>query len=224
MCGRFTLTAEFQQIIDRFDIQVATGENIYQKNFNIAPTDKVMAVVNDGKRNRLGYLKWGLIPSWANDEKIGSKLINARAETIIEKPSFKQAFHKRRCLVIADSFYEWKRTSEGKVPHRIKLKSGNLFAMAGIWEGWKSADGDSIYTCSILTTTANQVIAPIHDRMPVILKPADEETWLDSSVVNPSVLQALYTPYSEEQLEVYQVSQQVNSPKNNSADLLRQAE
>lgn len=224
VCGRFTLTAEFQQIIDRFDIEVSMGGNEYHSNYNIAPTNSVVAVINDGMKNRLGYLKWGLVPSWAPDEKIGSKLINARAETAAEKTSFKQAFRKRRCLVVADSFYEWKKTAEGKVPYRIKLKSDDLFAMAGIWESWKSAEGNLLHTCSILTVEANKEMASLHNRMPVILRQDQEQAWLNPSVEKPAELQEMLTPYPDNQLEFYRVSQKVNSPKNNSPDLLRKAE
>lgn len=138
MCGRFTITAGFSEIINRFSIQAAIGEDLYQPSYNAAPSQSVLSVINDGEKNRLGYLRWGLIPSWAKDEKIGYKLINARAETLSEKPSFRDAFRNRRCLVIADSFYEWKRHENGtKTPMRIHLKSNELFAMAGIWERWK---------------------------------------------------------------------------------------
>lgn len=224
MCGRFTLTADFQRIIDRFDINVALKEEEYNVNYNTAPTDLVLSVINDGQHNRLGYFKWGLIPAWSKDEKVGSKMINARSESVEVKPSFKHAFQKRRCLVIADSFYEWKKTQHGKVPYRIKLKSDELFAMAGIWEGWKSLDGEMRYTCSILTTQSNQVMAPIHDRMPVILKPDAEKIWLDPSLKDSEKLKKLLVPYPDNQLEAYQVSQKVNSPKNNSLELIQKAE
>jgi putative SOS response-associated peptidase YedK len=132
MCGRFTLTATFTEIIGRFEIKAAIQEEIYNPNFNEAPSQSVLSVINDGTKNRLGYLRWGLIPSWAKDEKIGYKMINARAETLTEKPSFRNAFKKKRCIVIADSFYEWKRhDNKSKTPMRIKLKSDNLFAMPG---------------------------------------------------------------------------------------------
>ena len=142
MCGRFTLTATFEEIIDRFDIAAFLEEENYAPSYNIAPSQAVLAVINDGKSNRMGFLKWGLVPPWAKDSAIGHKMINARAETLSEKPSFRTAFKKKRCLVIADSFYEWKRHEDkSKTPMRIKLKSADLFAMAGIWEAWKSPEG-----------------------------------------------------------------------------------
>src|SRR4051812_25091034 len=175
MCGRFTLTPTFEEIIDRFDIQAFIEQENYEPSFNIAPSQAVLAVINDGTSNRMGFLKWGLVPPWAKDTSIGYKMINARAETISEKPSFRKPFQKKRCLVIADSFYEWKRHEDKtKTPMRIKLKSDELFAMAGIWEGWRSPDGKILYTCSVITTGPNQLMKDIHDRMPVILKREDE--------------------------------------------------
>lgn len=215
MCGRFTLTAEFSEIIDRFAIEAAIQEELYHQSYNVAPSHSVLAVINDGKKNRLGYLRWGLIPPWAKDEKIGYKLINARAETLPEKPSFREAFRKRRCLVIADSFYEWKRHENGtKTPMRIKLKSNEIFAMAGIWERWKKGAG-TIYTCSIITTVPNELMSDIHDRMPVILRKEDEQTWLDPGIQPPHLLSKLLQPYPDDLMEAYEVSNLVNSPKNN---------
>ncbi|WP_338471972.1 SOS response-associated peptidase [Niallia sp. XMNu-256] len=215
MCGRFTLTAEFSEIIDRFVIQAAIHEEIYQTSYNVAPSHSVISVINDGVKNRLGYLRWGLIPSWAKDEKIGYKLINARAETLAEKPSFRDAFRNRRCIVIADSFYEWKRHEDGtKSPMRIHLKSNELFAMAGIWERWKKGS-ETIFTCSIITTAPNQMMQGIHDRMPAILEKEHEQLWLDPRVQDPDLLGECLHPYPTQQMEAYKVSNIVNSPKNN---------
>lgn len=221
MCGRFTLFSDFNAIIERFNIEAAIGEDLYLPSYNIAPSQSVLSVINDGTKNRLGYLRWGLIPSWAKDEKIGYKMINARAETILEKPSFRNAFKKRRCLVVADSFYEWKRDrSKTKIPMRIKLKSDGLFAMAGLWEPWKSPAGHSVFSCTIITTTANNLMKSIHDRMPVILKPEDEQTWLNPTNMDPEGLNHLLKPLPEEFMEAYEVSSLVNSPKNNSPRLI----
>ncbi|WP_071393735.1 SOS response-associated peptidase [Bacillus tuaregi] len=222
MCGRFTLTADFTEIINRFEIEAALEEELYHMSYNIAPSHSVLSVINDGTRNRLGYLKWGFIPSWAKDEKIGFKLINARAETLAEKPSFREAYKKRRCLVIADSFYEWKRQDQkNKTPMRIKLKSDELFAMAGLWERWKEPSGNTIYTCTVITTTPNAVVKDIHDRMPVILKKEDEQTWLNPSNHDTRELNQLLKPLPEELIEAYEVSSLVNSPKNNSPQLIQ---
>ncbi|MEH6908745.1 SOS response-associated peptidase [Neobacillus drentensis] len=222
MCGRFTLTATFEEIIDRFDIAAFLEEENYAPSYNIAPSQAVLAVINDGKSNRMGFLKWGLVPPWAKDSAIGHKMINARAETLSEKPSFRTAFKKKRCLVIADSFYEWKRHEDkSKTPMRIKLKSADLFAMAGIWEAWKSPEGKTLYTCSVITTGPNELMKDIHDRMPVILKPEDEKTWLNPSISDTNDLNKLLIPYDENLMETYEVSPLVNSPRNNTAELIQ---
>ncbi|WP_264737287.1 SOS response-associated peptidase [Cytobacillus firmus] len=222
MCGRFTLTATFTEIIDRFDIEASIQEELYNPTFNAAPSQSVLAVINDGTRNRLGYLRWGLIPPWSKDLKIGYKMINARAETLTEKTSYRNPYKKKRCLVIADSFYEWKKhDNKTKTPMRIKLKSSDLFAMAGLWEAWKSPDGETIYSCSVITTTPNELVKDIHDRMPVILKPEDEKTWLDTSISDTTNLNDLLKPLPEDLMEAYEVSSLVNSPKNNSPNLIQ---
>lgn len=222
MCGRFTLFAEYEDIMNRFDIEAAIEQDLYNPSFNIAPSHLVLSVINDGTRNRLGYLRWGFVPSWAKDEKIGYKMINARAETLAEKPSFRQAFKHRRCLIIADSFYEWKKgTEKSKTPMRIKLKSDELFAMAGIWERWKSPEGNTLFSCSVITTTPNELMKDIHDRMPVILHKADEQAWLDPSLDDISKVSPLLKPLAANDMEAYQVSSLVNSPRNNSPNLIQ---
>ncbi|WHY75161.1 SOS response-associated peptidase [Neobacillus sp. WH10] len=222
MCGRFTLTATFEEIINHFDIQSFLEEELYSPSYNIAPSQSVLAVINDGRVNRMGFLKWGLVPPWAKDLSVGNKMINARAETISEKPSFRNAFKKKRCIVIADSFYEWKRHEDKtKTPMRIKLKSNELFAMAGIWEGWKSPDGKTLYTCSVITTGPNELMKDIHDRMPAILKREDEKIWLDTAISDTTRLKPLLVPFDENEMETYEVSSLVNSPKNNSIELIQ---
>ena len=218
MCGRFTLFTGIEEIIERFDIQAAFNEE-YQANYNVAPTHSVLSVINDGNENRLGYLRWGLIPSWAKDEKIGYKMINARAETIAEKVSFKNAYKKKRCLILADSFYEWKKDPERKIPMRIKLKNNDPFGMAGLWESWKSPKG-MVYSCSVITTTSNELMTSIHDRMPVILNPKDEKVWLDPTIQDTNYLQQFLKSFDTEQMEAFEVSSDVNSPKNNSSNLI----
>lgn len=222
MCGRFTLTATFTEIIQRFEIDAAIQEELYNPNYNVAPSQSVLAVINDGTNNRLGYLRWGLIPPWSKDLKIGYKMINARSETLTEKPSYRNAFKKKRCLIIADSFYEWKRHEDKtKTPMRIKLKDNDLFAMAGLWETWKSPEGESIHSCSVITTKPNNLVKDIHDRMPVILNPEEEKIWLDPSLDNTTQLSELLRPLPEDLMEAYEVSPLVNSPKNNSIDLVQ---
>ncbi|MGJ3195712.1 SOS response-associated peptidase [Peribacillus frigoritolerans] len=221
MCGRFTLFTDIEEIKERFDIQGSFDEE-YQFSYNIAPSQSVLSVINDGVRNRLGYLRWGLIPFWAKDEKAGYKMINARAETIAEKASFRNAYKKKRCLIIADSFYEWKKTPERKIPMRIKLKNHAPFGMAGLWESWKSPEGISVYSCSVITTVPNELMTSIHDRMPVILKPEDEKDWLNPSINDPAYLQQYLKSFDSEQMEAFEVSTDVNSTKNNTPNLIQQ--
>ncbi|MED3835647.1 SOS response-associated peptidase [Peribacillus frigoritolerans] len=221
MCGRFTLFTDIEEIKERFDIQGSFDEE-YQFSYNIAPSQSVLSVINDGVRNRLGFLRWGLIPFWAKDEKVGYKMINARAETIAEKASFRNAYRKKRCMIIADSFYEWKKTPERKIPMRIKLKNHAPFGMAGLWESWKSPEGISIYSCSVITTVPNELMTSIHDRMPVILKPEDEKDWLNPSINDPAYLQQYLKSFDSEQMEAFEVSTDVNSTKNNSPNLIQQ--
>jgi putative SOS response-associated peptidase YedK len=186
--------------------------------YNIAPTQNAPVILNDGDRI-LEELRWGLIPSWAKDPAIGNKLINARAETIMEKASFKRPFQSRRCLVPADGFYEWRftKTTKGKIPMRIRLKSQAPFAMAGLWERWKDAEGKELRTFTIITTDANEALQPIHNRMPVILKVKDEEAWLDPKAAS-NHLTALLAPYPAEEMETYEVSKLINNAAFNSPD------
>ncbi|MBY0147295.1 SOS response-associated peptidase [Neobacillus niacini] len=222
MCGRFTLTATVDQLIDRFDVEFFLEQEEYLPSYNVAPSQSVLAVINNGSHKRMGFLRWGLIPPWAKDMSIGYKMINARAETLSEKPSFRNAYKNKRCLIVADSFYEWKRIdSKTKTPMRIKLKSDELFAMAGLWESWKSPEGKTIYSCSVITTQPNELVQDIHDRMPVILKPEDEKNWLDPSISDTSKLQPLLKPLETSLMEAYEVSPLVNSPKNNSIQLIQ---
>ncbi|WP_147532801.1 SOS response-associated peptidase [Bacillus marasmi] len=222
MCGRFTLTATLEEILNRFDIEEFLDEDTYLPNYNVAPSQSVLAIINNGSINKMGYLRWGLIPPWAKDMAIGYKMINARSETLLEKPSFKVPFQKKRCLVIADSFYEWKKHDDkSKTPMRIKLKNNNLFGMAGLWEHWKSPEGKSVFTCTVITTSPNELMKDIHDRMPVILKPDDEKIWLDPTIGDISQLTQLLKPLEPELMEAYQVSSLVNSPKNNSIELIQ---
>lgn len=222
MCGRFALYADYEALLERFEIEeAALDQASYEENYNVAPSQQIVAVINDGERNRLGTLRWGLIPSWAKDEKIGYKMINARAETAAEKPSFRHAFKKKRCLIPANAFYEWKKEQDGKTPMLIHLEGDELFAFAGLWESWESPEGEVVHSCTILTTQPNAVMADIHDRMPVILDKEAEKTWLDPNVQDPELLQKLIKPYEAEVLEVYEVSSAVNSPKNKGQELIR---
>ena len=214
MCGRFTFS-EFEGIEERFQIE---PQNL-KPNYNVAPSQDVPVILNNGS-NQLALLMWGLIPFWAKDPSIGNKLINARAETIDEKPSFKHSLQRKRCLVVADGFYEWKKEGSTKRPHRITLKSNELFGFAGLWDTWKSPTGDIINSCSIITTTPNDLMAPIHNRMPVILSRDSELVWLDQNIVDSHILKNLLVPYPADLMIAYEVSTLVNSPKNNVPECL----
>lgn len=213
MCGRFQLSLKGKHISERFNVEVY--DKMYSPNFNCAPSQKLPVITNTAL-GELSFFKWGLIPFWAKDPRIGSKLINARAETIQEKPSFKQAFVNRRCLIPANGFYEWRNSD--KLPFRIFLKSEALFAFAGIWEIWKDAEERPIYTFSIITTSPNKLMESIHDRMPVILPIEHEEAWLkEHNIVS---LQKLLVPFDDSKMEAYAISKKVNSPKNNGPEIV----
>ncbi len=167
-------------------------------------------------------LRWGLIPSWAKDPSIGNKMINARAETVSEKPSFRSAFKKRRCLIVADGFYEWQKTDGGKQPFHIKMNDSSPFAFAGLWETWDK-DGEAIRSCSIITTDANDLMNEIHHRMPVILHPEDYGVWIDSGFEEKEALMELLKPYPSDEMEAYAVSRRVNKPSNNEPSVLESA-
>lgn len=210
MCGRFSFALEDALIQERFGVRVRTA--IYKARYNCAPTQNLAVITNTSPR-ALEFFRWGLIPSWAKDPAMGSKLINARGETITEKPSFRNAFKSRRCLVPADSFFEWKRDTI-KTPYRILMKSREPFAMAGIWERWLNGEGTPIHTFSIITTSPNELMATIHDRMPVILKREDEQRWLNGD--DGHELLSLLKPYPAHEMEAYRISKLVNSPVNDT--------
>lgn len=217
MCGRFTLSADVSRIQQAFP-DLTVPENL-PPHFNIAPTQPVAVVPNDGK-NRVDFFVWGLIPSWAKDPEIGNRMINARAETITEKPAFRAAFRRRRCLVLADGFYEWRADPDGgrKTPMYIRMADGLPFAFAGLWEDWQSPDGSQILSCTIITTEPNDLMKPIHNRMPVILPRSAYPLWLEPGEGDPKALQDLLRPYSEGQMTVHPVSRLVNDPKNDTPE------
>ena len=213
MCGRYTLSSSLAELQLRFSFPAADLE--HPERYNIAPTQSVLTGVNQGQEQNLGeYMRWGLVPSWAKDISIGSRMINARAETIVEKPSFRRALQKRRCLVLSDGFYEWKRTGKDKQPMYIGLESGEPFGMAGLWEAWKSPDGDWLHSCTIITTQSNALMAEIHNRMPVILPRESEPVWLDPGVDDPSRLTDLLQPYPADAMTARPVSGLVNNARN----------
>lgn len=220
MCGRFTTTINLEEIIRYFQIDTVTGD--YSPLYNAAPTQNVPVALGKNPR-RLVFLRWGLVPHWAKDISIGSKLINARAETLLEKPSFRDSFKKKRCIIVADGFYEWQKLGNKKIPHRIIMKDKRPFALAGLWAKWTSPQGTPLFTCTIITTQANSLLQSLHHRMPVILNPADTAAWLDPTQQNPEQIKNLLNPYPAEDMEYYPVSSAVNSPSNTSPDLIKKS-
>jgi putative SOS response-associated peptidase YedK len=185
--------------------------------YNIAPSQAV-AVIANSERRALEFFKWGLIPSWAKDPKIGNRLINARAETLAEKPSFRAALKKRRCLILADGFYEWKKEGQTKTPMYLKLKEGQPFAFAGLWETWKSPDDELIKSCTIITTAPNALVKKIHDRMPAILPPQAYDLWLSPDELPAEKTLPLLKPFAASQMKAVSVSPLVNNPAFDSRE------
>ena len=212
MCGRYTLAVSEKQLAEAFDLSSSLPE--LTPSYNVAPTQDIAAILGDGEERRLALMRWGLIPSWADDPEIGARMINARSETVAEKPSFRAAFKKRRCLIPADGFYEWQKTNGAKQPFHIRLQNGRPFAFAGLWETWQGDGGPEVRSCTILTTGANDLLAPVHGRMPVILDPENYDFWLDPDVQEAEPLTGLLEPYPSEAMEAYPVSRFVNSPSN----------
>ncbi len=234
MCGRYSLTTPVEGLRQLFDFPEQPN---LAPRYNIAPTQSVAAVrrpppagvegegeappASRTQGRQLVLLRWGLVPHWAKDASIGGRMINARAETLAEKPSFRAAFHKRRCLILADGFYEWQKQDKGpKQPYRIALNNGGPFAFAGLWERWRdAAAGSLIESCTIVTTEANALLRPIHDRMPVILPPAAFDVWLDSETKSEVAL-GLLRPFESDNLVAYRISLRVNSVANDDAAVI----
>jgi putative SOS response-associated peptidase YedK len=207
-------------VAQRFGVAMRTAESAaWSPHYNIAPTKTVIVVNDDGTRH-LTQMRWGLIPSWAKDPAIGNRMINARAETVATKPAFRVALRKRRCLIPADGFYEWKPAGRRKQPVYITLKTREPFSFAGLWETLTSPDGEEIKSCTIVTTEANELLKPIHDRMPVILTREAEAVWLDPKTEDPARLLPLLTRYPFEAMEVCPVSLRVNNPANDGAECI----
>jgi len=223
MCGRFTLRTPAPKLIEIFQVDAIPK---LSPRFNIAPTQLILGIraAESGSERDALMMRWGLIPFWAKDQSIGNRLINARSETVAEKPSFRNAFKKRRCLIVADGFYEWQKLEDGKQPHLIQMPDAEPFAIAGLWESWRDKsqgdDAKEVTSCTLLTTSANQEMQALHDRMPVILDPADWATWLspESSVAQR---QALLKPLSDGSLEHFPVSKVVNRPINDTPECIQ---
>jgi putative SOS response-associated peptidase YedK len=217
MCGRFSLAATGEDLADHYSLQELP---FVAPRYNIAPTQPVAAVrMKDQGDRELTHFQWGLIPSWAKDPSMGVKMINARAETAAEKPAFRAAFKRRRCLIPATGFYEWQQVNGRKQPLYIHHAGDGILSLAGLWEIWHSADGSELQTCTILTTTPNELMEPIHNRMPVIVDPADYTMWLDRETP-PDQLQHLLRPYDSSLLKAYAVSTAVNRVQNDSPECI----
>lgn len=225
MCGRYSQSQSAQIIAQAFQV-----DNVptLKPRYNIAPTQSVPTVLQTSASTNRQFkmLHWGLIPSWAKDQKMGARLINARAETVAEKPAFRSAFKHRRCLVLADGFYEWQQQEDKKQkqPFYIRLSDRYPFAFAGLWEHWEDATGEEIESCTLLTTEPNELMCPIHNRMPVILDPKDYDLWLDSEVKKSELLEPLLRPYPSEEMTAYPVSKAVNKPSNDSTECIESIE
>jgi putative SOS response-associated peptidase YedK len=213
MCGRYTITVTMDELMLRYAVE---GElpHAHEPRYNISPGQMVPAVINDGHKNRLGELRWGLVPEWSKTEKIKVPTFNARAETVQEKPMFRGSYRRKRCLIPADSFYEWKKEGTDKQPMRVMLKNEGIFSMAGLYDTWTREDGMKISTCTVITTQPNEMMSGIHDRMPVILRREDEAIWLKRDIQDISKLEELLRPYAAAEMKAYPVSPLVGNVKN----------
>lgn len=214
MCGRFTLKTRSTALVEHFGGELTFDPGL---RYNIAPTQEVaiVRIAPDASAKQWQMVRWGLVPSWAKDASIGNRMINARAETVADKPSFRAAFRRRRCLVPADGYFEWQKSEQGKQPYYIRLREDRPFAMAGLWESWvNQATNETLLSCTIITTQANDLTQPIHDRMPVILAAADYEVWLAPQSSDPDRLGALLRPCDSSMLRADPVDTYVNSPRN----------
>jgi len=212
MCGRFVINITPEILREVYDLLSVPP---LQPRYNVAPTQEVAAVrENPSGARELVPLHWGLVPHWARDPGIGTRMINARSETAHEKPSFRQALKHRRCVIPASGFYEWEKRGKDRIPHYIRLRGGGIMSLAGLWESWTSPEGEVLESCTILTTGANSLVQRLHDRMPVILPRDGLGLWLDRQVRDSARLAGLFQPFPAQELEEYAVSPEVNSPKN----------
>jgi len=221
MCGRFTLSTPTEMLAGLFEIEAAPLPDLPAR-YNIAPTQDVAVVRKPGAEDprELALLRWGLVPFWAKDPEIGSRMINARAETVAERPAYRAAFRTRRCILPADGFYEWRKEGAAKQPYYFKASDDRPLGMAGLWERWRSPDGGELQTCTIITTEANVAVRPIHPRMPAILRPEDYALWLDPGLDARDPLEALLVPVADDALVGYRVSRRVNAPANDDPEVI----
>jgi putative SOS response-associated peptidase YedK len=223
MCGRYSLATPAQQVAEHFGL---AGVPELSPRYNIAPTQSVAIVRTSGDEAApiLEFRRWGLIPSWAKDPAIGSRMINARVETAAEKPAFRSAFRRRRCLVPADGFYEWKPHPKRRRPHHVRLADGELFGLAGLFEAWKSSEGETIGSCTLLTTAANAALRALHDRMPILIDPEHYGGWLDPDLQDPEAILSLIQPSTSDRLRFHPVDFRVNNPRNDDVGCIEPTE
>lgn len=214
MCGRFSLITDLPSLQTQFHFE---SYEEMEPRYNIAPSQNILVIGSNGTKRVGSMMKWGLVPFWAKDTKIGYKMINAKAETLDGKASFRPLLKRRRCLILSDGFYEWKKEGTEKKPFRFTMENRKPFAMAGLWDSWTKGE-ELLYTCTIITTEANHTVKTIHERMPVILPEDSYDTWLDRAIEDPVKLKPLLKPFSSEKMDYYQVSELVNSPKNDLPD------
>ncbi len=226
MCGRYSITSTLGDLWARFPIR--NEDLAYQARFNIAPTDPVLAVINEGDRGsglqepHAEMLRWGLVPHDAEGTRGAARLINARSETAAGNHAFRSPIQRRRCIIVADGFYEWKKDGKARYPFRFVVDDGSPFGFAGVWDQWCSPEtGDALRTCSILTTEANALVRRIHDRMPVILRPEDEPRWIDATITDPAVVTDLFAPYPADRMQAFAISTVVNSVRNDVPECIQ---
>lgn len=219
MCGRITLTTPGSELADYLRTVDSLG---WKPRYNIAPTQPVATVrVEDDGERHLREMRWGLIPHWADDPSIGNRMINARAETVADKPAFRDPFRRGRCLVVADGFYEWKRLNGSKQPYYLFRADGKPLTLAGLWDRWRPPDGDPVISCTVITTEPNELVRELHDRMPVILPEDDWKRWLDPSDHETAGLRNLLGPYPADRMEAHAVGKHVNNPSNDDPECIR---
>src|SRR5215218_516689 len=219
MCGRFAQRSPARKVAKQFEVEEVPP---LTERYNVAPAQMILGIRGEDGAREAMFFKWGLVPCWAKDPSIGNKLINARSETVEEKPSFREAFRQRRCIIPADGFYEWKREDGRKQPFFFKLKDERPFGFAGLWDRWEGEGEQIINSCTILTTEANGVLRPVHDRMPVILHPEDYASWLESGEQERALLKELLRPYPVNDMVGHPVSALVNSPSNSGPELMEE--
>jgi putative SOS response-associated peptidase YedK len=223
MCGRFAQKTDVKRLAKRFGVAEPPEASPAGARYNVAPTQDILCVRGGGGGREMTFFKWGLVPSWAKDPSVGARLINARSETVAEKPAFREAYRRRRCIVPADGFYEWMRAGGRRQPFFFRMKDGTPFGFAGLWERWQGGEGRVINSCTILTAEANEVVRPVHDRMPVILSPGDYDLWLDGDERRRDLLGELLRPYPASEMTSHPVGSAVNSPRSQGESLIERA-